>query len=52
LKVTDNIAGVSQGAQATDRAAGELLDAASDLSRRSEQLTTEVTSFLTGIRAA
>jgi methyl-accepting chemotaxis protein len=51
-KVTDNIAGVSDGAHATDQAAGEVLDAAGELSRRSEQLTAEVTSFLTGIRAA
>jgi methyl-accepting chemotaxis protein len=52
LKVTDNIAGVSDGAHATEQAAGEVLEAAGDLSRRSEQLAVEVTSFLTGIRAA
>ncbi|XYD08603.1 methyl-accepting chemotaxis protein [Methylobacterium sp. NMS12] len=50
--VTGNIADVSQGAQATGDAAEQVLGAANDLSRRSEQLSAEIHRFLDGIRAA
>ena len=50
--VTTNVAGVSQAATETGEAAGEVLGAANDLSRQAEQLTAEVESFVSGVRAA
>ena len=51
-EVTSNIVGVSQGAQTTGAAAGEVLAAAGELSRQSERLTAEVNSFVANVRAA
>ena len=50
--VTGNIAEVSQGAEATGEAAEQVLGAAIDLSRRSDQLSAEIHRLLDGIRAA
>ncbi|MBE9605231.1 MCP four helix bundle domain-containing protein [Acetobacteraceae bacterium H6797] len=50
--VTQNIGSVSRGANDTGAAASQVLSAASELSRQSEQLTGEVTSFVTEVRAA
>ena len=50
--VTANIAGVSQAATETGAAAGQVLSAAADLSQQAEQLTIEVGSFITEVRAA
>ena len=50
--VTGNIAEVSQGAEATGEAAEQVLGAAIDLSRRSDQLSAEIHWLLDGIRAA
>jgi methyl-accepting chemotaxis protein len=51
-EVTVNIEGVSQAATATGDAAGDVLSAASELSRQAEQLNGEVGSFLANVRAA
>ena len=51
-EVTTNIAGVSQAASETGQAAGQVLQAAGDLSRQADRLTTEVGSFVAGVRAA
>ncbi|PWC35792.1 methyl-accepting chemotaxis protein [Azospirillum sp. TSO35-2] len=51
-EVTVNIAGVQQAAGETGAAATQVLGAARDLSRQAEALTTEVRSFLAGVRAA
>ncbi len=50
--VTVNISGVSQAANDTGAAAGEVLVAAKGLSQQAEQLTSEVAMFVSGIRAA
>jgi methyl-accepting chemotaxis protein len=50
--VTANIDGVSTAANETGNAAGRVLSAASNLSKQAEQLTREVGTFLTGVRAA
>jgi len=50
--VTVTIAGVSQAANDTGAAAGEVLGSASGLSQQAGELTTEVNSFVAGIRAA
>jgi methyl-accepting chemotaxis protein len=50
--VTTNIAGVSQAASETGVAAGQVLAAAGGLSRQAENLTLEVDTFVTSIRAA
>jgi len=50
--VTSNIAGVSQAASETGVAADQVLDAAGELSRQAEQLTSEVNGFVAGVRAA
>ncbi len=50
--VTRSIGAVSQGANETGAAASQVLDAASELSRQSEQLTSEVQDFVTQVRAA
>jgi methyl-accepting chemotaxis protein len=50
--VTQTIADVSRGANETGAASGEVLTAASELSRQAEQLTSEVTDFVEQVRAA
>ncbi len=50
--VTSNISSVNQAAAEAGKSAGEVLEAASDLSRQSETLRETVGSFLTSIRAA
>jgi methyl-accepting chemotaxis protein len=50
--VSATISGVSEAAQSTGAAASQVLDAAGTLSRQAEQLTREVDSFVTGVRAA
>jgi methyl-accepting chemotaxis protein len=50
--VTLNIGGVSQAANETGVSAKQLLGAATDLSRQSENLTAEVDRFVTDVRAA
>jgi methyl-accepting chemotaxis protein len=50
--VTAGINGVSQVAGETGGAAGRVLTAATDLSKQAEQLSTEVCTFLAGVRAA
>ena len=51
-EVYANIAGVSQGAGMTGKAAEHVLASAGDLSRLAEKLRLEVDGFLDGIRAA
>ena len=51
-EVTSNIAGVADAADETGKAAGQVLDAATALSRQSEHLTAEVGRFLDTVRAA
>ncbi|TNC10539.1 methyl-accepting chemotaxis protein [Methylobacterium terricola] len=51
-EVTDNISGVAQASEATGAAASQVLTAASELSRQSEQLSAEVCRFLARVRAA
>ena len=51
-EVTTTIGGVNQAANDTGTAAGQVLGAASGLSKQAEQLTSEVTSFVAGVRAA
>ncbi|MFH6785763.1 MULTISPECIES: methyl-accepting chemotaxis protein [Methylobacterium] len=51
-QVTGNIAGVRDGAGQTSHAASRVLDAAQELSRQSEMLRHEVTSFLGRVKAA
>ncbi|CAO4177615.1 methyl-accepting chemotaxis protein [Methylorubrum aminovorans] len=51
-EVTTNIAAVAQASEGTGAAASQVLSAASELSRQSEQLGTEVTRFLATVRAA
>ncbi|HEY2135005.1 MAG TPA: methyl-accepting chemotaxis protein [Xanthobacteraceae bacterium] len=51
-QVTGNIAGVSRAAVETGQAATEVLGAASDLSKQSELLRTQVQAFLSAIKAA
>ncbi|SFG79291.1 methyl-accepting chemotaxis protein [Methylobacterium gossipiicola] len=50
--VTGNIAGVAQASEETGVAAGQVLAAASELSRQSEHLGVEVQRFLATVRAA
>jgi methyl-accepting chemotaxis protein len=50
--VTTNIGGVSTAANETGNAASHLLTAASNLSKQAEQLSSEVNTFLAGVRAA
>ncbi|KMO30528.1 hypothetical protein VP06_21635 [Methylobacterium aquaticum] len=50
--VTANVAGVAGAAEETGAAAAKVLDAASTLSRQSENLTAEVHRFLDTVRAA
>ncbi|GAA0245311.1 hypothetical protein LNAOJCKE_0664 [Methylorubrum aminovorans] len=51
-EVTTNIATVAQASEGTGAAASQVLSAASELSRQSEHLGTEVTRFLATVRAA
>ena len=51
-EVTTNIAGVSEGARSTGSAAGQVLGAAGELSRQSEQLSGEVRQFIAAVKAA
>ncbi|MCF4126023.1 methyl-accepting chemotaxis protein [Methylobacterium sp. SyP6R] len=51
-EVTGNIVGVAQASEETGAAAGQVLSAASELSRQSEHLGGEVARFLATIRAA
>ncbi|KAB7785132.1 methyl-accepting chemotaxis protein [Methylorubrum populi] len=51
-EVTTNIAGVARASEETGAAAAQVLGAASDLSRQSEQLSAEVSRFLATVRAA
>ncbi len=51
-QVTANIAHVSQAAQDTGAAAHQLLSAAGGVSRQAEQLSAEIGSFATEVRAA
>jgi methyl-accepting chemotaxis protein len=51
-EVTVGIRAVSHVANDTGAAAGEVLTAASDLSKQAEQLTGEVNAFVAGVRAA
>ena len=50
--VTSNISGVSQAADHTGAIAGQVLDAASDLSDQVEDLSTEVRKFVADVRSA
>ncbi len=50
--MTGNIAGVAQASEETGAAAGQVLSAASELSRQSEHLRAEVARFLATVRAA
>ena len=51
-EVNDNILSVTQASDEAGMAASSLLDAASGLSSQSEQLKSEVESFLRSLRAA
>lgn len=51
-EVTSNIAGVNQAAESSSAASSQVLSAANDLSEQSERLRSEVTRFLTTVRAA
>ncbi len=51
-EVTGNIAGVARASEDTGAAASQVLASASELSRQSERLTSEVARFLSTIRAA
>ena len=51
-EVTSNIAGVAVTAEETGAAAAQVLGAASELSRQSEQLAAEMSRFLATVRAA
>lgn len=50
--VSDTILSVRDGARGTGEAAGQVLDAAQDLSRTSERMRREVEAFLADVRAA
>ena len=51
-EVTSNITGVARASEDTGAAAHQVLGAASELSRQSEQLAAEMSRFLTTVRAA
>jgi len=51
-QVSTNIVGVSHGAAATGTAATQVLDAAGDLSRQAERLSSDVKQFITSAQAA
>ncbi|MDB5367914.1 MAG: methyl-accepting chemotaxis protein [Rhodospirillales bacterium] len=51
-EVTSNIVGVKEAATSTGAAAAQVLGAAGDLARQSDQLSGEVDQFLAGVKAA
>ncbi|PWC82881.1 hypothetical protein TSH100_22550 [Azospirillum sp. TSH100] len=51
-QVSGNIGSVTQSAEATGNAAGQVLDAAGQLSQNAERLSREVQDFLASVRAA
>ncbi|TNC14846.1 HAMP domain-containing protein [Methylobacterium terricola] len=51
-EVTGNIGGVAEAAEGTGRAAAQVLDAATGLSRQSDRLSAEMRRFVETIRAA
>ncbi|MGV2346582.1 MAG UNVERIFIED_CONTAM: methyl-accepting chemotaxis protein, partial [Methylobacterium ajmalii] len=51
-EVTSNIAGVARASEDTGAAASQVLASASELSRQSEHLSSEVQRFLATVRAA
>jgi methyl-accepting chemotaxis protein len=51
-KVTTNVEGVSAAAASTKEAADQVMDASDRLSQQAAQLSTEVSSFVKGVRAA
>jgi methyl-accepting chemotaxis protein len=51
-EVTASIGGVSQAASETGAAAGQVLAAASELSKQTEQMSSEVNTFVASVRAA
>lgn len=51
-EVTSNIVGVARASEDTGAAASQVLSSASELSRQSEHLSSEVTHFLNTVRAA
>ena len=51
-EVTIGISGVSQAASETGAAAGEVLTSATDLSKQAAELSGEMNTFVTGVRAA
>jgi methyl-accepting chemotaxis protein len=51
-EVTSHITGVSVGANDTGEAARQVLGAAEELSRQSEQLRSEVGEYIAGVKAA
>ncbi|WP_027173272.1 methyl-accepting chemotaxis protein [Methylobacterium sp. 10] len=51
-EVTSNISGVARASEETGAAASQVLDSASELSRQSEHLASEVSRFLSTVRAA
>jgi methyl-accepting chemotaxis protein len=50
--VTMNIAGVSRAANETGAAAGQVLGAAGELSRKADELSVEVSGFIANVKAA
>ena len=50
--IVSDIAGVARASEETGAAASQVLASASELSRQSEHLGTEVQRFLAGVRAA
>jgi len=51
-EVTSNIVGVTVGASSTDASANQVLGSAQELSRQSDQLRSEVTQYIAGLKAA
>ena len=51
-EVTRNVVGLAQASEEAGAAASQVLAAASELSRESEHLTSEVDRFLANVRAA
>jgi methyl-accepting chemotaxis protein len=51
-EVTQTVAAIEEASDRTGNVAGQVLDAASALSRHADELATEVTEFFTGVRAA
>jgi methyl-accepting chemotaxis protein len=51
-EVTQTVAAIEEASDRTGNVAGQVLDAASALSRHADKLATEVTEFFTGVRAA